>query len=199
MTDRTAKIIRKATVPPVMILYLVIVLAVSGQDAFRSPGEVLLLLFLLGIVPVLAYPLQRFIPGLKNQGRNGQRKLAFIFTFLGYTVNFLLALSLHMNRNYVLVASTYFLSILFLSVLNIFTKLKASGHACSFTGPAALLGVIVHPVFIAVGTLIAVPVCHASVILKRHTPAQLAGGIIVCVISFLISCFFFPPCGHLAA
>ena len=185
--EKAASVIRKATVPPVMILYLIIVLAVSGKNVFRNPFEALLALFLLGIIPVLAYPLQKVLPGFKDKGRDGQRKLAFILTFFGYTANYIAARVLQMEQNYMLVASTYFLSIVFLSVFNIFTPLKASGHACSFTGPAVLLAYIVHPSFIIIGVILGVVVCCASIILKRHTAAQLACGIIVCVCAFFIS------------
>lgn len=186
-SKRISGIIRKVTVPPVMIVYLIIVLAAAGKDVFQSGLQIFLALFFLGILPVLAYPLQKIMPGFKGKGRDGQRKLAFLFTFIGYTANFIYAVTAGVTRNYFLVASTYFLSIVILSLLNLFTPLKASGHACSIAGPAALLSFLIHPIFILIGIILAVIVGLASVIMKRHTIGQFIGGIASCLAGFLIS------------
>ena len=185
--QRTAGLVRKLTVPPILILYLVIILALFRKDVFPNPFSFFLSLFLLGILPVLAYPIQKILPVWKTKGRQGQRTLAFAFTFLGYTIHFITTLVLHANRNLMLVASTYFLSVVLLSVLNLFTPLKASGHACSITGPSVLLSFLISPVFLFIGILLAVIVCQASLTLKRHTIPQFLGGIAACIISFILS------------
>jgi hypothetical protein len=54
------------------------------QGNVPRAGDIVLAVLSLMIIPVLAYPLQNVIPGFKGKGRDGQRKLAFIFTLFGY-------------------------------------------------------------------------------------------------------------------
>ena len=68
-----------------MIMALILLLFAYMHDEFASTTECIILLLLLGIVPVLAYPYQKVSPKYKAGGRSAQRKLAFVFTLLGYT------------------------------------------------------------------------------------------------------------------
>ena len=43
------------------------------------------------VLPILAYPLQKILPKFREQGRDGQRQLAFIMAVLGYTLGILCA------------------------------------------------------------------------------------------------------------
>ena len=70
--------IRIVTTPPILITALILILSISRDDIFRGMGEILMSILLLGMVPVLAYPLQRILPGWKEGGREGQRNLAFV-------------------------------------------------------------------------------------------------------------------------
>lgn len=53
--DTIARIIRIVSVPPVMVSTLLIVLNICRPDIFHRTNDVILPLFMLGIVPVLAY------------------------------------------------------------------------------------------------------------------------------------------------
>ncbi|MGN0514250.1 MAG: hypothetical protein ACI4GD_08210, partial [Lachnospiraceae bacterium] len=75
--ERIAKAIRVLSVPPIMVSVLILILAFCKESIFRNTLEIVIMIVLLGFVPVLAYGLQRILPGFKEQGREGQRKLAF--------------------------------------------------------------------------------------------------------------------------
>lgn len=88
--EQFAKFIRILSVPPIMITTLVLILAVFRQQFFHSTFEILMIIFTLGIFPVLAYPLQKILPKYRHQGREGQRNLALILNLAGYTAALIL-------------------------------------------------------------------------------------------------------------
>ena len=90
------------------------------------------------IIPVLAYPLQKIIPKFRREGREGQRKLAFIMNVIGYMAALVWSFVNKESRGIMLICSTYFLSVCILAVCNML-HFKASGHACSATGPLIFL------------------------------------------------------------
>ena len=63
-----------------MITTLIILLSVYRHDIFNHWSDMFLCILFLGIIPVLAYPIQALIPSFKEKGRSEQRKLAFIFS-----------------------------------------------------------------------------------------------------------------------
>lgn len=75
--EKIAKVIRIISVPPVMVTTLLLILAGQRGNIFHNVWEFIITLFLLGVVPVLAYPLQKVIPSLADSVREGQRT-AFI-------------------------------------------------------------------------------------------------------------------------
>ena len=114
--ERIAKAIRVLSVPPVMVSVLILILAFSKDGIFRSTLEIVITIVLLGFVPILAYGLQKILPGFKEQGREGQRKLAFITNLVGYSAAFLWALIADVENALLLICSTYLLGVMSISL-----------------------------------------------------------------------------------
>lgn len=185
--ESVAKGIRVLSIPPVMITALILILAYYKEGVFRNHSEMVITILLLGFVPVLAYGLQKILPGFKEQGREGQRKLAFLFNLISDSVAFLWALLIQAGKDLLLIYSTYFLSVVILTICNKGFHYRASGHACSFTGPFVLLVYflgwkVVLPCLVIAGLIV-----WSSLYLKRHTIKELVGGIVVCLLSFALS------------
>lgn len=145
------------------------------------------MILLLGFVPALAYVLSGMIPSFKIKGREGQRKLAFITTLIGYTVALLWAVITGVNKDLMLICLMYFTSVLLLTICNKGLHFRASGHASSFTGPLILTIYFMGWKVIIPSLFIAILIVWSSVYLKRHTLQELAGGMIVSVFAFIIS------------
>ena len=185
--ERIAKAIRVLSVPPVMVSVLILILAFSKDGIFRSALEIVITIVLLGFVPILAYGLQKILPGFKEQGREGQRKLAFITNLVGYSAAFLWALIADVENALLLICLTYFFSVVFLTICNNGLHYRASGHASSFTGPLVLLIYFFGWKVIIPCLVIAALIIWSSIYLKRHTVKEIVGGIVVCLLSFALS------------
>ena len=185
--ERIAKAIRVLSVPPVMVSVLILILAFSKDGIFRSALEIVITIVLLGFVPILAYGLQKILPGFKEQGREGQRKLAFITNLVGYSAAFLWALIADVENALLLICLTYFFSVVFLTICNNGLHYRASGHASSFTGPLVLLIYFFGWKVIIPCLVIAALIIWSSIYLKRHTAKEIVGGIVVCLLSFTLS------------
>lgn len=182
--NRLAKVLRIITVPPVMVTILIVILSMTRKDIFRNEAEIILSLLYLGIIPVLAYPLQPFIPGFKGQGREGQRSLAFILTLVGYVLAVVTGYLIGANDNLQLIYITYVISVILLTVMNKILHIRASGHACSVTGPLIFLiyftgwKALLPCIVVGAGSV------WSSLKLKRHTAKELTLGSLICVLSF---------------
>ena len=177
------KIVRVATVPPLMASALFIILgAFSRLDWVDS----LLGIFFIGILPILAYPLQRFIPYYKDKGRDGQRNLAMVFSVSGYIIGCVLALIFNAPNMVILIYLDYLLSGVLLTLFNKLFHLKASGHACGIVGPIAMLVYSGLYIPAAIGAVLTVFVFISSIKMKRHTLLQLLGGSAITIAALLI-------------
>lgn len=185
--ERIAKIIRILSVPPIMVSIFILILAFNKSDIFRNPAEIIIMIVLLGFVPALAYVLSGLVPKVKEQGREGQRKLAFVTNLVGYSVALLWAVFTNVGKELLLICLTYFLSVVLLTICNKGFHFRASGHASSFTGPLILLVYFLGWKVIIAVLIIAVLIVWASVYLKRHTIKELVGGILVNIIAFIFS------------
>ena len=136
--EKGVKLIRILTIPPVMVTVLFLILYYNKRELFSGASELAVMIVLLGLFPVLAYPIQSIIPKWRNGGRECQRKLAFIMSIIGYTAAFAWFFFYKAGQEILLICSTYFLSVVILAVCNLL-HFKASGHACSVTGPFVLL------------------------------------------------------------
>lgn len=182
MKEKTAKFIRVISVPPVMISLLVWLIAAKDHDVFRGPGEILGTLLFLGLLPMAAY--LPFFSGTGEEKRENQRKNAFRFTLVGYTAMVVWVNAIFASAKLMIIAHTYFFSILLLTLFNRVMKIRASGHACSITGPILLTAYLVNWQWCIPWCLLAGGVAWSSLLLGRHTKAQLATGALVCCIAF---------------
>lgn len=181
----TAKIIRTVTVPPVMVLIMLVILWFRNNELFFHLSDAVAAVCGLVILPVLAYPLQRFSPKYKDAGREGQRRLAFIFSLLGYSICFVYGLIADVHIELRIIFITYFLSVVLLIICNNLLHIKASGHACSITGPLVFLAYFLGVRAVLPCVLLFSLICWSSLALKRHSKQELFFGTLVCVIAFL--------------
>ena len=77
-------VVRVLSIAPLLAAIMLTVLFVTRPELFRAWYTYASMMATLGVLPVLAYPLQRFIPKFRDEGRKGQRTLAMIFAVAGY-------------------------------------------------------------------------------------------------------------------
>ncbi|MBC3887995.1 hypothetical protein GH810_06700 [Acetobacterium paludosum] len=138
MKAKAAKIISIITIAPIMSFCMFSFLYVADSGHFQNLTNYLLAVICFAFIPILAYPLQKFLPKFKDKGRDGQRKLAFIFVILGYTLGLISAFIAKAPIQYLMIYISYFLSGLILTFVNKILKIKASGHACGVMGPVVV-------------------------------------------------------------
>lgn len=142
-------------------------------------------IFFLTILPILAYPLQPFIPYFKERGRDGQRELAMIFAVLGYLLGCVTCFISQAPTTLWIIYLEYLLSGLCILIFNKVFHLKASGHACGVVGPICLLCYFRIPALVP-GLLTILIVYWASLKIGRHTFSQLLGGSIIPVVVLVL-------------
>lgn len=171
--------IRKITVPPIFAMAFLLTLYYIHPEYFMSIIQLICGLLFLGVLPLLGYPLQKYIPPFKDKGREGQRSLAMIFSVLGYMLGTISLYTFEASPELHIVYFEYLLCGIVIFIFNKVFRLKASGHACGITGPIVLF--IDFKMFIPaiIGSLFVIPVIISSVKTKRHTLAQLVGGCII--------------------
>ena len=184
--DRFAKIIRTLTVPPIMTLALLLAAFFSGR-IFPDKAALMLSILFLVLIPTIAYPLSEVVPKFKAQGRAGQRTLAFEFSLLGYSAALVYGLAAPVSRGLLLIYMTYFVSVVVLVIFNKVLKKRASGHACSITGPLLLMVYFIGRKIILPCTLLLALASWSSLRLKRHTRSDLLFGMLSAGIAFGIS------------
>ena len=191
MKKRISKLIRVLTTPPIIALLALSLLFLRDSAIFGSSMHFILAILFLGVLPMLAYPLQPFIPKFKDKGREGQRTLAMIFSVCGYLLGTLTALLLRAPAFVLLVYLAYLFSGVLLTVINKLFHKKASGHACGIAGPLTLLSCFASPFTLLLSVPVYLSALWASIAMKRHTLPQFLGGtaIPVCVILLLLPLF----------
>ncbi len=174
-----AKIIRVLTVAPIMALATLLTLYIFDPTLFGKLYLFILAVVFLCVLPLLAYPLQPFIPHFKDKGREGQRNLAMVFAVSGYVLGCLTNLFLNAPLSLWFIYLIYLLSGILIVVINKLFKLRASAHACGVAGPTALL--MYFGIYLAVipGIILYFSALWASLIMKRHTLQQFIGGAVV--------------------
>ncbi|WP_099468723.1 hypothetical protein [Konateibacter massiliensis] len=185
--EKTYQLIRKFTIAPVMAVIMLITLWFCKSVIFQNQYFLYSSIVFLVILPSMAYPLQKYIPGFRNCGREGQRNLAIIFAVAGYVLGCIVNLFFHSTIEMWFIYLEYLLSGLLIFLINKIIHVKASGHACGVLGPIVLL--LNFGVYKAIipGFVLIVGVFLSSLKLGRHTAGQLFGGsfIPIVVIVFL--------------
>ncbi len=189
--EKLAGVIRIITVPPIMVIGLLLILYFCSPQPFGTLPELLIAILLLGLVPVLAYPSQPLFPRYRQKGREGQRELAFVFTGVGYTIAFLWALLAGISPAVRTVCAGYFFSALLLTLCNKVLHRRASGHACSAVGPLLFLIYYFGWRMLLPSVVIAALIAWASVTLRRHTPTDLLWGTLCSMFGFAIAVLWF--------
>ena len=176
---KISSIIRKATVPPVFAAALLLAAYIAYPHYFSTPWQLAAGIFFLTILPTLAYPLQKYFPHFKDKGREGQRTLAMLFSFLGYLLGTITAYVSSAPLQLKMIYLEYLLCGVAMLLINKVFHRKASGHACGIVGPVILLVYFGLYIPAIVGAVLIVPVYIASIRTKQHTAAQLVGGSVI--------------------
>lgn len=184
--QKTAKIIRTLTVAPLMAAVLLTLLVMKRRESMGGWAAYVTAMAFLTVLPLLAYPLQPLLPGYREKGREGQRKLAIIMAVLGYLGGICAAAATHARRMMWVIYLTYLLSGLGIALFNKIFHIKASGHACGVTGPV-ILSIYYLGWAGLLGLLALLPVFWSSIKMKRHTPGQLFWGCVIPVVSFCMA------------
>ncbi len=182
-----AGIVRCVSVPPILISALLVWFYFACDGMFASYLSLALSIVFLGGVPLLAYAVWAVVPRWRRLGRRSQRKLAFVFSLVGYTGGLIYALVAEVSRSLLVIFLTYFLSAVLLTLCNKVLKFRASGHGCGVTGPLLLPAVFVSPLWILPSMLILSLVYLSSLLLKRHSMKELLTGSGVAVLSFVVA------------
>lgn len=177
--NKVYKYIRIITVAPVMAMLTVLIIEIFCKGTFPSIWHLTYSIFFLGILPLLAYPLQKYIPGFREKGREGQRNLAIIFAASGFTMGCLLSFILPSSLGVKVIFVEYFLGSMAVTIFNKAFHIRMSGHACGVMAPVALFiyfGLYKSAVILMI---VAILVFVSSIKMKRHTLPQLIGGGVV--------------------
>ncbi len=189
---RIAHAVRIVSVPPVMVAILIILLFTLREgDVFATTAEMLVSLTCLSILPVLAYPLSVIIPAIKKKGRDGQRSLAMYISGVSYLAVFIYGFAAGVGNNLLLVYTGYFMSVVILLLANKVFHIRASGHACSVSGPLVYTAYFLGIWGIVVGVALWGIILWASLAMKRHTLTEFLLGTLTCLVSFGTALIFF--------
>ena len=182
-----AKFIRSVTVPPVLVISLLLILYVYKKSIFHNGYDLWLSILFLALVPIAAYPLQPLVKKYRDNKREGQRNLAFVLSLCGYIAAVLYGLITHVTKELFFLFVTYFYSVIILLIFNKLLKFRSSGHACGTIGPL-VVGIYFFgwTAFIPCCILF-VLTCWASLRLKRHTMQELIGGCLSCLSAFALA------------
>ena len=186
-----AKVIRVITVPRVLIGALLVVLYFYPSGVFTSLSSLLHAVGFLAVIPALSYLVWALIPALRKGGRASQRKLAFVFSILGYLGGAVYALTADVSRGLTIILLTYFVSVILLTLINKLTVFRASGHGCGVTGPLILPAYFVSPLWIGPSLIGLLAVYLSSIALKRHTLKELVAGSSAALLSFMVCLVLF--------
>ncbi len=181
---KISKVIRVATIPPVFASILVSLLYFTGDGLILNAFHYVMALFFLAILPVSAYPLSMLFENGTERGT--QRKLAIIFSVLGYVAGTVFALATSAPEGELVLYLTYLFSGVLTAFFSFVLKFKASGHTCGVAGPIAMLVYRLGPQYMLL-TFALAAVFVTSINLKRHTLSQLISGSIVPVVAMFIS------------
>lgn len=190
MKKNIAKLISIITVAPLVSVLVLSWMWLDNPAYFEGNiNWYYISLGLLTLVPISAYLLKYAIPPIRVQGRDGERKLAFIMAVFGYIAGVLVCQFSHGPRVMSILFLTYFLSGFTLLLLNRFAHIKASGHACGLAGPTAFLICLLGGASWLTGLLIPA-VFWARLKLGRHDMSELIIGSLTGIIPAILISYF---------
>ena len=189
--QRLAHAVRIVSAPPVMVAALLVLLWFFREDVYGGAPEFFVSLLCLAVLPVLAYPVSVLIPAIRQKGRDGQRSLAIYFSAVGYLAVFIYGFAAQVGRNLMLVYAGYFFSVVIILLFNKLLHVRASGHACSVSGPLMYTAYFLGLWGIVVGTALWGIIFWASLVMKRHTVSEFILGTATCLASFFSALLIF--------
>lgn len=86
MKEKTAKIIRIITIPPIEALAMLLILYGTKQEEFGNMENLRMAVLFLTVIPICSYPIASRKRD-KQDMRNNQRNMAFIFNFEALGLN----------------------------------------------------------------------------------------------------------------
>lgn len=181
--DKVAMIIRKCTLAPILAGIMLIIIGIFQLEIYVKPAFILYTFFFLVIFPVLAYPMQKYIPSFRDKGREGQRHLAMIFAFIGYLLECIVNALASATRELKFIGLVYLTVSTGLLIVNRFLHLRASGHAAGASAIVCIPVALKIYWMILPGILIILLVFLASLRMQRHTCSQLLGGTSITVLT----------------
>lgn len=181
-----AKIVSIVTLVPVVAAATTTWIYAEYSELFVNKWWYIYSLLFLVFIPISAYPLKYLFPSIMEQGRKGERKLAFITSIIGYVLGTILCFILRGPDIVIEIFLAYLFSGIVLSFINKVIKFKASGHACGISGPLTLLIYFIGRR--AIWTAVLLPLVYWSrEQLGRHTNKELIAGTLVGVFSSLFA------------
>jgi hypothetical protein len=183
--------VRAATVPPVMVGILLLLLFLFRKDHFGSPLHMTVSACLLTVLPLVAYPLSMLVPAIRKKGREGQRSLAMYFSTVGYVAVFVYGLIAQVGTGLMHIYAGYLFSVIIILIGNKVFKVRISGHACSVSGPLVYSGYFLGIWGIVVGIVCWGAILWASLVMKRHTLKEFVFGTLTCLFSFTVGWLIF--------
>jgi len=184
MKNKIAKAVRVVTIPPLMVTAVLLILWFFVEGVYRGAGDLAAAIAALGLFPVLAYPVSIIIPSIRKGGRKSQRRLAMIFSVIGYVGGMIYAFAAKVQKPLMLIFVSYMLSLIVLVVFNWVIRLRASGHACSMAGPLVLLVYFLGWQYVFLCAALMALVFWSSLTLKRHKLSELIIGVVCTLVGF---------------
>ena len=184
--EKFCKIVRRITLAPVLAAFSIVMIGLFCPGVFPTVWHFGYTILYLGILPLLAYPMQAVTPHFKDKGRDGQRTLAMIYAVAGYIFCLLTNLFVSATSGMWIICLEYLLSGILILVFNKGLHIKLSAHGCGSAGPIFLLlyfGLYIPAILMSVVTVFAYV---ASVKAKHHTVPQLIGGSAVSVLLLMV-------------
>jgi len=185
--SRTARIIRGCTAPPFCALVMLLILFFFKPGFYHSASNFGFAIAYLFFLPVLAYPLSLVFKFPKDSFRNNQRKLAVIFSVIGYVALLSTVLNNGFTSGELVIYLNYVISGVLIAITTPIPHCKASGHACGVAGPIASLVYFVSPWYILPGAALLAAVFWSSLKLKRHTLPQLIAGSLISMLVIIVA------------
>lgn len=190
-SDRLAHTVRIVSIPPLMVAAILTVLRFCRPALFPNHSSFWFSQLFLSLLPLLAYPLSYAIPYIRKKGRDGQRSLAMYLSFLGYLSAVLYGCLSRCSVGLRVIHLTYLLSVVLLLVLNKLFRIRASGHACSVSGPILLLFLYVGIVGVVTGIILWSLIFWASIRAKRHTRREYLLGSGIPIVAYVLSALIY--------
>ena len=179
--------VRVATVPPVMVGILLLLLFLFRKDHFGSPLHMTVSACLLTVLPLVAYPLSMLVPAIRKKGREGQRSLAMYLSAAGYLAVFVYGLIARVGNGLLHIYAGYLFSVIIILITNKLLHIRVSGHACAVSGPMVYAACYLGWWSLAVGAVLWGAILWASLVMKRHTVKEFLLGTATCLVAFAVS------------